>query len=308
MRRSPSSTSGTNSTRLLVADVDGRAGRRARAAHHGHAARRGRRRDRPPRRRARSSASSPRSPSTARAIDELGAERAVAVATSAVRDAENGEQFRAAAARALRPRGPHITGDEEARLTFLGATSRAAAPARPAARASTSAAAAPSSWSGDRAATRLPRLDPGRLGAPDRAPPARRPAQPSSSRRCARDVRGIIEGAVPQDVREQGGGRHRGRGHRHVAGGDRPAARPLRPRTRARLQAALGTLRAHRRSSPRCRSPSGARSPGLHPERAPTIVAGAAILVEAMRAFGLDSIEVSEADILHGAALEAAAD
>jgi exopolyphosphatase / guanosine-5'-triphosphate,3'-diphosphate pyrophosphatase len=44
---------------------------------------------------------------------------------------------------------------------------------------------------------------------------------------------------------------------------------------------------------------------GLHPQRAPTIVAGAAILVEAMRAFGLDEVETSEADILHGAALDA---
>jgi exopolyphosphatase/guanosine-5'-triphosphate,3'-diphosphate pyrophosphatase len=46
---------------------------------------------------------------------------------------------------------------------------------------------------------------------------------------------------------------------------------------------------------------------GLHPDRAPTIVAGAVILVESMRLFGLDSIEASQADILHGAALEAAA-
>ena len=46
---------------------------------------------------------------------------------------------------------------------------------------------------------------------------------------------------------------------------------------------------------------------GLHPDRAPTIVAGAAILLESMRLFGLDSVEVSEADILHGAALNAAA-
>jgi exopolyphosphatase/guanosine-5'-triphosphate,3'-diphosphate pyrophosphatase len=45
---------------------------------------------------------------------------------------------------------------------------------------------------------------------------------------------------------------------------------------------------------------------GLHPDRAPTIVAGVTILVESIRAFGLDEIEVSEADILHGAALAAA--
>ena len=46
--------------------------------------------------------------------------------------------------------------------------------------------------------------------------------------------------------------------------------------------------------------------PGLHPGRAPTIVAGVVILIQAMRAFGLQRIEVSEHDILHGAALQAA--
>jgi hypothetical protein len=35
-------------------------------------------------------------------------------------------------------------------------------------------------------------------------------------------------------------------------------------------------------------------------------VAGVTILVESIRAFGLDEVEVSEADILHGAALAAA--
>jgi exopolyphosphatase/guanosine-5'-triphosphate,3'-diphosphate pyrophosphatase len=44
---------------------------------------------------------------------------------------------------------------------------------------------------------------------------------------------------------------------------------------------------------------------GLHPDRAPTIVAGAVILVESIRAFGLDAMLVSEADLLHGAALAA---
>jgi exopolyphosphatase/guanosine-5'-triphosphate,3'-diphosphate pyrophosphatase len=45
---------------------------------------------------------------------------------------------------------------------------------------------------------------------------------------------------------------------------------------------------------------------GLHPGRAPTIVAGVVILIQVMRAFGLQKLEVSEHDILHGAALEAA--
>jgi exopolyphosphatase/guanosine-5'-triphosphate,3'-diphosphate pyrophosphatase len=45
---------------------------------------------------------------------------------------------------------------------------------------------------------------------------------------------------------------------------------------------------------------------GLQPGRAPTIVAGIVILIAVMRAFGLGEIEVSEHDILYGAALEAA--
>ncbi len=54
--------------------------------------------------------------------DRLGAERSIAVATSAVRDARNGDELRA------QVRDRHgfdirvISGDEEARLTFLGAT------------------------------------------------------------------------------------------------------------------------------------------------------------------------------------------
>ena len=45
---------------------------------------------------------------------------------------------------------------------------------------------------------------------------------------------------------------------------------------------------------------------GLMPERAPTIVAGAAILAELLRAAKTSELTVSERDILHGAALEAA--
>jgi exopolyphosphatase/guanosine-5'-triphosphate,3'-diphosphate pyrophosphatase len=43
--------------------------------------------------------------------------------------------------------------------------------------------------------------------------------------------------------------------------------------------------------------------PGLHPDRAPTIVAGVIILLEILKLFGLDEVEISEHDILRGAAL-----
>ena len=45
---------------------------------------------------------------------------------------------------------------------------------------------------------------------------------------------------------------------------------------------------------------------GLHPDRAPTIVAGMIVLGEALRAFDLEHVEVSEHDILHGGALRLA--
>jgi exopolyphosphatase/guanosine-5'-triphosphate,3'-diphosphate pyrophosphatase len=48
------------------------------------------------------------------------------------------------------------------------------------------------------------------------------------------------------------------------------------------------------------------RVPGIEPGRAPVIVAGLVILREILDAFDLDEIEVSERDILHGAALTAA--
>ena len=44
----------------------------------------------------------------------------------------------------------------------------------------------------------------------------------------------------------------------------------------------------------------------VEPGRAPVIVAGAAILAEVLDFYGLDAIEASERDILHGAALAAA--
>jgi exopolyphosphatase/guanosine-5'-triphosphate,3'-diphosphate pyrophosphatase len=46
---------------------------------------------------------------------------------------------------------------------------------------------------------------------------------------------------------------------------------------------------------------------GLDPDRAPVIIAGAMIVDEVMKRYDLDELEVSERDLLHGAALEAAA-
>src|SRR5918994_1667475 len=56
------------------------------------------------------------------AIDALGAEWSTAVATSAMRDAENGAAFQRMLQERFHVDARTISGDEEARLTFLGAT------------------------------------------------------------------------------------------------------------------------------------------------------------------------------------------
>jgi exopolyphosphatase/guanosine-5'-triphosphate,3'-diphosphate pyrophosphatase len=72
------------------------------------------------------------------------------------------------------------------------------------------------------------------------------------------------------------------------------------PVTRASLDAQLARLASLSLEARR-------RVPGLEPDRAPVIVAGLVVLREVLAAAGLDSIEASERDLLHGAALEAAA-
>jgi exopolyphosphatase/guanosine-5'-triphosphate,3'-diphosphate pyrophosphatase len=63
------------------------------------------------------------------------------------------------------------------------------------------------------------------------------------------------------------------------------------------LQARLAALPLERRRG----------VPGLEPARAPVIVAGLAVLGRVLDRFGLSEAIVSERDILHGAALLAAA-
>jgi exopolyphosphatase/guanosine-5'-triphosphate,3'-diphosphate pyrophosphatase len=46
--------------------------------------------------------------------------------------------------------------------------------------------------------------------------------------------------------------------------------------------------------------------PGIHPDRAPVMVAGAVVVAEVLAYFGLGELEVSEQDILHAGALAAA--
>jgi hypothetical protein len=261
---------GTNSTRLLVAEV-ARRRRASSSALDRHPARARASTPRPARRRAAASACSPRSTSTPRRSSAT-ARAALAVLTSAVRDAANGAEFAAAVRERYGLDARTLDGDEEARLTYLGATAARDAPTTPLlvidiGGGSTELVSA-------RAASGLPRLHPGRRRAPHRAPPARDPpgrgAATRSRATCARS-----RGGVPGACASACGGR-RGRRHGDLVRRDRPRARALRPaRSRATsASAALARSRAtlaalpleERRECRACtRTARPPSSPGRHP-------------------------------------------
>ena len=237
--------------------------------------------------------------------DRHGAERRVAVATSAVRDAENGAAFTEAVTNRHGFDVRVISGDEEARLTFLGATSGR-----------------------DRAAGEVLVFDIGGgstefvVGAPGETPGFHVSTRLGSVRQTERHIRSdppraeemaalsdataaVIAAAVPERV---SGDVRAGIAVAGTATSLAAIDQRLDPYDPARVHGYGLTLSAAERMLSRLAAmPLVERRelPGLLPARAPTIVAGAVILVESMRAFGLELVEVSEADILQGTAMDA---
>jgi exopolyphosphatase/guanosine-5'-triphosphate,3'-diphosphate pyrophosphatase len=235
-------------------------------------------------------------------MDDLGAEANMAVLTSAVRDAANGAEFTARVREDYGLDAHTITGDEEAQLTFAGATSE-----RP------------------HDGTELVVVDigggstefvVGRDGEVDfhvstQAGVVRQserhltadPPPPADLRALSEEVGTIIAGAIPRDLRERVGAGIA------VAGTATSLAAielELDPYDPARVHGhvlELGTCELLLARLAQMTNDERREVVGLHPDRAPTIVAGVAMLMDSMRAFGLERVEVSEHDILRGAAL-----
>jgi exopolyphosphatase / guanosine-5'-triphosphate,3'-diphosphate pyrophosphatase len=238
------------------------------------------------------------------AIDRLGAERVVAVATSAMRDASNGPAFHDEIERRFGLEARTISGDEEARLTFLGATAGRPPGAR--------TLVIDIGGGSTEYVTGEPGNDPDfhvstRMGSV-RHTERHLHADPATSDELAAladDAAATIEAEVPPGVRE------RVEAGIAVAGTATSLAaidQELDPYDPARVHGYRLSRRSCEQLVQRLASLTVAERrelKGLHPDRAPTIVAGAGILLESMRAFGLDELEISENDILHGAALAA---
>jgi exopolyphosphatase/guanosine-5'-triphosphate,3'-diphosphate pyrophosphatase len=281
---------GTNSTRLLVADV--REGRVDEVARRIQITRLGegvdeRRRLLPlPIARVRNVLSDYR-----RELDELGAQRVLAIGTSAVRDADNGEAFLGEIEWSYGFVTRLLSGHEEAWLTRRGVANGRGLGADTVVLdvggGSTELITGGSRASIDIGCVRLTerflRSDPPASAELEAAAREIRESLPQLEPTDAIGVAGTVTSLAALKL----GGHDLDRVH---------GFRLSRDMVEEQLER-LASLPLEQRR----------RLPALEPERAPVIVAGALIVREALDCYELEELEVSERDLLHGAAVEAAA-
>ena len=292
---------GTNSTRLLVADVDG--GKVSPLERRSTVTRLGRGVD------LSGHLAGEAIEDVCGAIDGyigilegLGAETVDAIATSAVRDADNGSAFIAELRERFALSARVLAGEEEARLTYLGATSEAL-PSEPTLVIDIGGGSTELIVGTGAEIAFHDSLQAGVVRHSERCISSDPPTA-EELEALATDVRGLIEDSVGAGVEASAG--------IAVAGTPTSLAAVelgLEPYDPTRVHGHVLALPSIQHMLSRLSSlPLAERIevPGLHPDRAPTIPAGVVILIEAMRAFGLEEIMVSEHDILYGTALAAA--
>ena len=271
---------GTNSTRLLVADANGsleEVVRRLEITRLGEGVDERRRLLPVPIARVRNVLSEYR-----RQLESLGAERTLCIATSAVRDAENGEAFLGEIEWSYGFTTRLLSGDEEAAMTLRG----------------------------------IGALEPGTLvvdigGGSTEVQVVGTDVRRSLDVGCVRmterfgedvdAIRGHVRGLLPDAEPSRAVG---------VAGTVTTIAAldlGLDRYDPERIHGHVISRTAVEEQTARLAAMTvEERARVVEPGRAPVIVAGAAILSEVLERYGLDGIQASERDILHGAALAAA--
>jgi exopolyphosphatase/guanosine-5'-triphosphate,3'-diphosphate pyrophosphatase len=286
---------GTNSTRLLLADVDDGAvrelDRRLEITRLGEGVDTGRRLLPEAVARVRNVLTDYR-----RAVEAAGAERTLAFATSAVRDAENGEAFLGEVEWSYGFTTRLLTGHEEALLTFRGvATGRKIGDGTLV--VDVGGGSTELIVGGPGGVSFHESYDLGCVRLTERFP--------DDPVGCAAFVRRTLAAGVPPEVRP--------RVAIGVAGTITQLATLDLGLEREEPDAVHGHALGAEAVAALLDRLAGMpvdeirRERGMHPDRAPVIVAGTVVVLETLRHFDLDGLEVSEHDIMHGAALAAAA-
>jgi len=237
-----------------------------------------------------------------REAESLGAERTLAIATSAVRDAENGEAFLGEVEWSYGFQTRLLSGHDEAQLTFRGA-SLGREVAEDTLVLDIGGGSTELVVGGMNGLRFHDSLDLGGVRLTERFLHSDPPAAEELAA-CASAVRALLAERVPDEIRPRTAigvagtitsiaaldlgleeyDPERVHGHRVSVEG-----------VAAQLERLASVPLAERREIP-----------ALDPDRAPVIVAGTVILSEVLDHFVLDGLEASERDILDGAALEAA--
>jgi exopolyphosphatase/guanosine-5'-triphosphate,3'-diphosphate pyrophosphatase len=299
---------GTNSTRLLVAEVDPDTGALRELVRHSRVTRLGDGVD---------ASGSLSHEAVERVLKVLGeyreemeahdCEANLAVLTSAVRDAKNGPEFATRVREDFGLDARVLSGEEEAQLTFQGAMSGRLDEEEDGPTVVTDIGGGSTEFIVGRGRTAgfHVSLHVGVVRMSERHIESDPPA-PAELQALADDVRQTFADGLPQNERESV---TRGIA---VAGTATSAAAidqeldPYDPERVNGYTLTLGTVEMLLARLADMDEAKRRRVVGLHPDRAPTIVAGMVVLGEAMRAFGLEQVEVSEHDILYGGALRLA--
>jgi exopolyphosphatase / guanosine-5'-triphosphate,3'-diphosphate pyrophosphatase len=297
---------GTNSTRLLVADVEPADGSIEELVRRSQVTRLGDGVD---------SAGSLSEVAMQRVFDTLGEYREqidandtsanLAVLTSAVRDASNGAEFARRVREEYGLQARVLAGEQEAQLTFLGAMSgRGNDPCAgvPTVVIDIGGGSTEFIIGADHTAGFHVSLPAGVVRMSERHIHTD-PPQPHELQALAADVRAVFHDGLPPDERAAV---KRGIA---VAGTATSAASidqeldPYAPERVHGYPLLLGTVELLLARLADLNESQRREVVGLNPDRAPTIVAGMVLLLEAMGAFELEQVEVSEHDILYGGAL-----
>ena len=297
---------GTNSTRLLIAEVDRSTGAIVELLRRSQVTRLGDGVD---------SGGSLSEEAIARtfktlagyraAIDSHECEANIAVLTSAVRDASNGGAFAERVREDFQLDAHVLSGEEEAQLTFLGAMSDRTAPTEPTVVIDVGGGSTEFVIGLGHAAGFHASLPVGVVRMSERHIDSDPPV-PEQLQSLALDVRTILQQGLPAEERASV------KWGIAVAGTATSAAsidQELDPYDPARVQGyplQLGTIEMLVARLADMNEARRRAVVGLNPDRAPTIVAGMIILEQALRAFALEEVEVSEHDILYGGALRLA--